>query len=113
MVPKQSDACGTLLTLSRPAGSPIRGPGRRWPVPRFRDCVSTLPGGFKPGLLRNEHLAESFLGCLSERGAEREVGDVGHVAAILLTPEHVDVVVGHVHSLGFKWYFSTSMRNCL
>ncbi len=67
----------------------------------------------EPGSLRLKHLSEGLLWRGSERGAERQVGDVSHVAAVLLAPEHVDVVVGHVHSSGFKWYFSTRTRNCL
>jgi len=85
----------------------------RRPVSRLRDRISLVSCRLEPGLFRYEDLAQSLLRGVPERGTVGEVGDIGHVATILVAPEDVDVVVSHGNSSGSKWYFSTSDRNCL
>src|SRR5712691_2971264 len=70
----------------------------RGPIPGLRNGISPLSRGLEPGLFSHEDLTQGLLGSLPKRRAVGEIGDVGHVATILLAPEDVDVVVGHAHS---------------
>jgi hypothetical protein len=62
---------------------------RRW------NGLAGRAGGFEPGGLGPLNLGQCLFGGLPEGGAGFEIGDVGDVAAVLLTVEYVDVVVGH------------------
>ena len=72
-----------------------RGLLARRPKAALRRFPSAITGGRQPGVLRLLGSRECFLGSVAEGGAELEIRDVGDVAAVLVAPEDVGLVVAH------------------
>lgn len=64
-------------------------------------------------LHRHQHLAQGILGGFAKRGAVAEVGYVGDVAAVLLGPEDVDMILWPIHHSSLRrLYFLSTARIC-
>ncbi len=59
-------------------------------------AIAVLAPGGQPGCFGDENLPERFFRIGAVRGAVLEIGNIRNVAAVLLAPEHVYVVVSHI-----------------
>src|SRR5437588_10774293 len=67
-------------------------------VLRWGDWFPPLPSRLEPGGLGDLDFADGLLRGGAARRAEFQIGNVGHVAAVLVAVEHVDVVIFHPSS---------------
>src|SRR5262249_49333303 len=82
------------------------------PVARGRDRLALHHGHIQPQVPGDQHLLERLLWCAPVRRAVLQIGYVGDIAVVFVTPEDVDVIVLHASFSSRGWYCSTKSRNC-